>query len=192
MDRGRSRGRTSWKRFVAVLVPAGLVSGAVLTGVAQGAIGVSLATAGQITLTVDRVESEGFEIMPSVSTSGTAALVVRLPSAEVSGLCQTSTVDLPVIGAMTTELRARQVHVTDLVLEVHDLGGALSLDELLVGRGADPDGGRVGHRAGKAVLGRMTIKAESVTARSFAAEGLQLGHRDGTQGCSGSPSGDGR
>ncbi|QQQ79521.1 hypothetical protein IOD16_14625 [Saccharothrix sp. 6-C] len=177
---------------MAVLVPAGLVSGAVLTGVAQGAIGVSLATAGQITLTVDRVESEGFEIMPSVSTSGTAALVVRLPSAEVSGLCQTSTVDLPVIGAMTTELRARQVHVTDLVLEVHDLGGALSLDELLVGRGADPDGGRVGHRAGKAVLGRMTIKAESVTARSFAAEGLQLGHRDGTQGCSGSPSGDGR
>lgn len=160
------------------------MSAVVLDGIAEGAIGVAMTSGSPITLTIDRLKSDRLELAPSSSASGEPALLVRLPSAELSGLCQAMTTGLPVVGDVTVVLRAEQVRATDLVLEAHTIAGGLDLRELSLG--SSPVTGEAGYRAGPISLSGVTITAGAVTAGTFTISGLNLGHRTGAEGCSSS------
>ncbi|MEV8443543.1 DUF6230 family protein [Actinosynnema sp. NPDC051121] len=152
-----------------------------LTGVAHGLVGVSFSGAAPIDVVAERVESEGMVIVPALSSDGTASLMVRLPSARLEGLCQSSSFELPVLGTMNTVLRAKQVRATDLTLEARDVLGTLSLEQLVVGALPAEDGERTGYRSDRMSLENVTIRANSVTSATFVVDGLELGHR--SEGC---------
>jgi Family of unknown function (DUF6230) len=169
-----------------VLLPTAVAATAVFAGIAQGAVSFN----GTVPMndTIEHVESDGPAIAPG-TPDGSVALPARLPAVEPRGLCQSTTVDLPAVGAVATALRARHVRATDPVLEAHDLAGSLDLRQLFLGPGADPEG-RTGYRAGRTVLEGVTIKAGSVTAGTFVIDGPGAAH--GGEGCSSTPDGAGR
>lgn len=192
-QRDRPTGRTSWSRLTAVLVPTAVAGAVVLGGIAEGAIGVSFTSGSPFTVTVDRVESDGLRIVPGASAGdpGLPALLARLPAAELSGLCQSVTADLPVVGRVTTVLRAPHVRTTDLVLEVRGITGGLDMSQLLLGPLADADG-TPGYQAGKTTLTDLKITAGAVTAGTFTIAGLDLSYHQGDGGCPLTPDGQGR
>ncbi|XVS67440.1 DUF6230 family protein [Actinosynnema sp. CA-299493] len=192
-QRDRPTGRTSWPRLAAVLVPTVVACAVVLGGIAEGVIGVSFTSGSPFTVTVDRVESDGLLIVPGPSAGdpGLPTLLARLPTAELSGLCQSMTADLPVVGRVTTVLRAPHVRTTDLVLEVRAITGGLDVGQLLLGPLADA-GGTPGYQAGRTTLTDLEITAGAVTAGTFTIADLDLGYHTGDEGCSSTPDGEGR
>ena len=192
-QRDRPTGRTSWPRLVALLGPTAVAGAVVLGGIAEGAIGVSFTSSSPFTLTVDRVESDGLRIVPRASAGdpGLPTLLARLPAAELSGLCQSVTADLPVVGRVTTVLRAPHVRTTDLVLEVRAITGGLDTSQLLLGPLADADG-TPGYQGGKTTLTDLKISAGSVTAGTFTIADLDLSYHRGDEGCLSTPDGQSR
>ncbi|WP_367128762.1 DUF6230 family protein [Saccharothrix sp. HUAS TT1] len=190
--RDRPPGRTSRRRLVAVLAPTAVASAVVLGGIAEGVIGVSFTSGSPITIAVDRVESDGLAlgIGPTSADAGLPTLLARLPAAELSGLCQSAAVDLPVVGRVTTVLRAEHVRTSDLALEVDAITGGLDLAGLVVG--PLTEGGPTGYRAGRTTLEDVRISAGSVTAGTFTITGLDLSHHRGDGGCSSAVDGPGR
>lgn len=193
VQRDRPTGRTSPRRLAAVLVPTAVAGSVVLGGIAEGVIGVSFTGGSPFTVTVERVESDGLRIVPGASAGdpGLPTLLARLPAAELSGLCQSVTADLPVLGRVTTVLRAPHVRTTDLVLEVRGITGGLDVGQLLVGPLADA-GGTPGYQGGKTTLTDLEITAGSVTAGTFTITDLDLSYHTGGDGCSSTPDGQGR
>lgn len=191
--RDRPTGRTSRPRLAAVLVPTVVAGAVVLGGIAEGVIGVSFTSGSPFTVTVDRVESDGLRIVPGSSAGdpGVPTLLARLPAAELTGLCQSVTVDLPVVGRVTTVLRAPHVRTTDLVLEVRGITGGLDVHRLLLGPLADA-GGTPGYQAGRTTLTDVEISTGSVTAGTFTVADLDLSHHEGDGGCSSTTDGQGR
>lgn len=191
-QRVRPTGRTSWRRLAAVLAPTAVASAVVFGGIAEGAIGVSFTTGSPFTLTVDRVESDGLRIVAGTG-SGDAVLptlLATLPAADLTGLCQSVTTDLPVVGRVTTVLRAPHVRTTDLVLEVRSLTGGVDATQLVLGPLADL-GGTVGYGAGRTTLENLKITAGSVTAGTFTMDELDLSYHAGDAGCASTSDGQG-
>ncbi|MER5264923.1 DUF6230 family protein [Actinosynnema sp. NPDC002837] len=191
--RDRPTGRTSLPRLAAVLVATAVAGAVVLGGIAEGVIGVSFTSGSPFTVTVDRVESDGLRIVPGASSGdpGVPTLLARLPTAELSGLCQSVTVDLPVVGRVTTVLRAPHVRTTDLVLEVRGITGGLDVGRLRLGPVADA-GGTPGYQAGRTTLTDLRITAGTVTAGTFTVADLDLSHHKGDEGCPSTQDGQGR
>lgn len=192
-QRVRPTGRTSWRRLAAVLVPTAVAGGMVLGGIAEGVVGVSFTSGSPFTVTVDQVRSDGLRIVPGASAGdpGLPTLLATLPAAELSGLCQSVTADLPVVGRVTTVLRSPHVRTTDLVLEVRGITGGLDVSRLLVGPLADADG-TPGYQAGETTLTNLKISAGAVTAGTFTVTDLDLSYHAGDEGCSSTPDGQGR
>lgn len=191
--RARPTGRTSRLRLLAVLAPTAVASAVVLGGIAEGAIGVSFTSGSPITVTVDRLQADALGIVPGATSadSGSPALLARVPSAELSGLCQSVTTDLPLIGRITTVLTAPHVRTTDLVIEIRSITGDLDAAGLLLGPQPSA-GGTVGYRAGTTTLEGITIAAGSVAAGTFTVDDLDLSHHTGDKGCPPPPDGPGR
>ncbi|SDP98151.1 hypothetical protein SAMN05421507_13610 [Lentzea jiangxiensis] len=178
----RPEGRTSRRRLVYALAPTALAATVILSGVGEGALAASFTGANPFTITAARIESDGLGIGTAVSPGRSlATLVVRLPVADIEELCQSSTIELPVIGKVTTVLRAEHVHATDLALEMNSIDGNIDLKQLLLGP-QEPNGA-IGYRASRVVLDQVTINAGSVAAGSFMVTGVRLDHHLGTQGC---------
>lgn len=86
-------GRTSWKRFAAVLVPSVMAAAALGIGMAQGALAASFLISGQkFQVALDTLDVRGLSIygMVDVTRKGTLVPVVVTGAsrAEISGLCQ--------------------------------------------------------------------------------------------------------
>lgn len=191
-QRVRPTGRTSWRRLIAVLVPTTVASAVVFGGIAEGVVGVSFTGGSPFTITVDRVESDGLRIIAGTGSgdAGLPTLLAKLPAAELTGLCQSVTTDLPVVGRVTTVLRAPHVRTTDLVLEVRSITGGLDVTQLLLGPLADA-GGTVGYQAQKTTLEHLKISAGAVTAGTFTIGELDLSYHAGDEGCTSTSDGQG-
>ncbi|MBB5957328.1 hypothetical protein FHS29_003921 [Saccharothrix tamanrassetensis] len=179
----RPVGRTSRRRLLLAAAPTALAATALLTGIARGAVGVSFSSETPFTITLDRLEATGFGLGLAGSTAapGTATLLTRLGSAEITGLCQSATVDLPVIGPVTTVLRAPHVTATDLVLETQHIAGTLDLRQFVLGPTAP--NATVGYQAATVTLENATIRGGSATAGTFELDGLDIGYEFDGGGC---------
>ncbi|QFZ18408.1 DUF6230 family protein [Saccharothrix syringae] len=179
----RPVGRTSRRRLLLAAAPTALAATALLTGIARGAVGVSFSSDTPFTITLDRLEATGFGLGLSASTAapGTATLLTRLGSAEITGLCQSASIDLPVIGTVTTVLRAPHATATDLVLETRHIAGALDLRQFALGPTAPS--ATVDYQAATVTLQDATISAGAATAGTFKLDGVDIGHQVGGEGC---------
>lgn len=178
MAKGGATGGTNWRRLLLVLVPTMAVATMILGGVAHGAIPASFTTGSPFTVTVKRLDANGFGMSVGLS-QGTPAVVTQWASAEVTGLCQSSTVNLPLLGPTTMVLTASTVHATDLVIDAYSGSGQLDLQHMLIG----PTNGTTGYQAGHALLQNITIKAGSASAGTFSLSGVDFGIRSGSSPC---------
>lgn len=154
----------------------------ILGGIAHGAIAVSFTGGNPFTVTAERIDSTGLGIGVAVpDATGTPALLTRLPSATLTNLCQSMTVDVPVLGPVTAVLRARTVQASDLVLDMTSVSGSLDADDMLIGPLGGDNG--AGYRSGPIVLRDVVIRTGSVSAGSFQVDGLDLAQHSGDQGC---------
>jgi Family of unknown function (DUF6230) len=120
--------RRRWRRFWLLLVPATMSAGAVLLGVAEGALAASVAASGSaFKVSGDRLEGSDFTVVPGVYTepdgSGHPVFVVTAGEAQLDNLCvslllpkilgQRATVVVKVSGAVSaTGLSVRADQVT--------------------------------------------------------------------------------
>ncbi|MER5218351.1 DUF6230 family protein [Streptomyces sp. NPDC002838] len=174
-------GRTSRRRLVGALVMTMSVAAVILGCIAEGAVAASFTSGAPFTVTLEHLRAKGFGLQLGVSRStGKPAVLTRWPDADVRGLCQSSTVDLPVVGRTTMVLTARAAHVTDLVIDAYSASGQLSFTGLAIG----PAGEGTGFRSGGAELENITLQAGAATAGTFSITGVELGIRRGDQPCS--------
>jgi hypothetical protein len=134
-----------------------VASGAVLLGVAQGALAASVAASGSaFKVSGDRLEGEDFTLMPGVNTEPGgkqhAVLVVTARQAELRNLCVSLLLPTP-LGRMTVVVRAgtsRPVQATGLSVEASEALGDLQLKqvEAQAGSGAGGNGDGLGGLTG--------------------------------------------
>jgi hypothetical protein len=187
---GPAYGRTDWRRFaLAVAVPT-VVTGAIVLGIANGAIAAQFAVSGQpFKISADRLDGEGFsqygnavknkdgKLIP-VATSGIA-------QATLTNLCQSvhpknSPISL-VITAGTGDIPAT---ATDMLIDMTELSGDATFTKINIGQDAStlkaggPDAHgqpeAFGQQAERVVIDGLRQTALATTAGSFKLTNLSL------------------
>jgi len=124
------QGRTRWRRFAAVIIPGAVAAGALMAGVAQGAVPVAMNVSGQsFKISADSLNGTGFTQYGSVAvTKGGSQIPVAasgIKSADIVNLCQ-SVVVVP--GHLSLVIRAGRegsdpVHADNLLIGMNALAG---------------------------------------------------------------------
>lgn len=120
-----SLGRTRWKRFAAIMIPAGVATGGLLYATASGALASSFAISGQnFTVSADSIDGTGFEQFgDKVTPAGkgdTPVAVSGISHASIKNLCQSVSVG-PIVMRLTAGTGTDPVTADNLVLSVSDL-----------------------------------------------------------------------
>ncbi|MEU8106635.1 DUF6230 family protein [Nonomuraea muscovyensis] len=193
-------GGTRWRRFALALLPA-LIAAAVLVGVTgQGGVAASFAVSGQrFKVSADLLEGEGFAQHGAVAdTAGGArhpVLLSVIRRATITGLCQSVLMPTPA-GEVTFLVEAgdgeRPVVATDLVIDLQQLSGDATFEDIEIGRDAStldvPAGlagrpGDVGQQARTVRITGLRQTAYAVNAGTFRLDGLRLSLRRGDHEC---------
>ncbi|MCX4695668.1 DUF6230 family protein [Streptomyces sp. NBC_01408] len=201
-------GKTSWKRFAAVLVPGVTAAAALGISMAQGALAASFFISGQkFQVAVDTLNADGLSIygMVDVTRKGTLVPVVvtGVSRAKISGLCQSVVVPIPVLGPYTLRLTGgeqSQVQAKNLFLDATSLSiGQANFDNIDIGVAAgsvskgpinpadkdsrffDPNG--FAQQANSAVLSNVHATTVAVSAATFNVPDLDVRLKQGHHEC---------
>jgi hypothetical protein len=192
-------GRTRWRRFAALIVPATLAAGALVAFTAEGVLAASFAVSGQnFKVSAESLEAEGFAQFGSVDTGADgehhAVAPAGIRSATLSNLCQSVLVPTP-FGDMTLRLTAggaKPVTATNLVLDADQLGGDATFTDIELGRDASTldqvpghtgPRGRYGHQAAKVSMTNVEVRAWKTTAGTFTMTGMRMVAKFGRDEC---------
>jgi hypothetical protein len=180
---GPIQGRTRWRRFAALLVPAVAVAGAVVFGMANGAIAASFAVSGQtFKVSASKLEGEGFVQYGSVARekNGTQhpVAVSGIDNAKLYDLCQSVKVpNLPVVLTINAGGGGNPATATDLLIDMESLEGNATFTNIQIGRDASDLGGTAGafgQSADSIVIEDLRQVARSTSAGVFTLNGLNL------------------
>jgi hypothetical protein len=201
-------GRTSWKRFAAVLVPSVMAAAALGIGMAQGALAASFLISGQkFQVALDTLDVRGLSIYGMVDVTRKGALVPVVVTgasrAEISGLCQSVVVPIPVLGPYTLRVTGgerRRVEAKNLFLDATSLSSSqANFDDLDIGVAAgavskgpisrgdrnsrffDPNG--FAQQADSASLTDVHFTTVAVSAATFNVPDLDVRLRQGHHEC---------
>ncbi|MFE7775288.1 DUF6230 family protein [Streptomyces sp. NPDC057445] len=201
-------GRTRWKRFAAVLVPAVATAAALGIGMAQGALAASFFISGEkFQISADTIDVRGLSIygMVDVPRKGTPVPVAvnGFRHAKISGLCQSVVVPIPVLGPYTLRLTGgdrSQVEADNMFIDATSLSvGNAKLKDIDIGVAAgaiskgpinpgdrnsrffDPNG--VAQQAVSAVLTDVRATAVAVSAATLNVPDLNLRLEQGRHEC---------
>lgn len=184
-------GRTNWRRFaVAVGVPTA-VAGALVVGIANGALAASFAVSGQtFKISADRLDGTGFAQYGGAEHTKDGkqipVAVSGIDTAKLTNLCQS--VKMPGL-PVTLTIRAgldqnKQAVATDLLIGVSDLSGDATFDHIDIGqdsstltkggKDAHTEASGFGQQADGVVITGLQQHAYSTTAGSFTLPGLDL------------------
>jgi hypothetical protein len=189
-------GRTNWRRFaVAAGVPT-VVAGALVLGVANGALAASFSVSGsQFKLSADKlVADHGFtqysKALPTVVTqkSGQKAVVAvmsGLKTAELYNLCQTVAVGPIILRIEAGKDANNPVTGTNMLIGMSELSGdSVSFSNINIGQDAstlDADGlaehgdaGAFGQQADSVTITNLHQVAYSTQAQTFNLSGMSL------------------
>jgi len=202
------QGRTRWRRFAAVLVPATVAAGAIVFGMANGAIAASFAVSGSpFKISADKLEGTGFvqyagvasekgarynNGVPDFTDSKNHAVAVSgIASAKLTNLCQSVHVPgLPFSLVIHAGGGGNPATATDLLIDVTSLKGDASFNNIQIG--IDASDLSKGPANAKGLQGGFAQQADSVTithlqqvawsttAGQFNLTGLDLGISTGT------------
>ena len=142
------QGRTSWRRFAVLMVPAAFVVGAIVVGMANGAIGASFAVSGQqFKVSADLLHGTGFRQFSAVDkdTNGKPYPVAGsvIDDASLTNLCQSVNVPNPFAVKIVLRIEAggggKPATAKGLVIGLTELSGDATFTNIQIGR----DGGEV-------------------------------------------------
>lgn len=178
------QGRTRWRRFAALMLPATAVAGAIVFGMANGAIAASFAVSGQtFKVSASKLEGEGFRqyggVVKEKETGETHAVAVSgIDSAKLYDLCQSVKVpNLPVVLTINAGGGGDPATATDLLLDVTQLEGDAEFTKIEIGVDASDVGGELGEfgqRSERVVIYDLKQVAWSTSAGTFNLKGLKL------------------
>lgn len=192
------QGRTRWRRFAAVMAPAVVAAGAIVFGMANGAIAASFAVSGSnFKVSAGSLDGTGFVQYGGVAHANVKdangvqdhpVAVAGIPSADITNLCQS--VLVPVGGGhnISVILRAGQngqtVHADNLMFDLTDLYADATFTNINIGQDAStltagPTGaqgavGGFGQQATHVTLKNVKQVAWSASAGTFELNGLEL------------------
>lgn len=183
-------GRTRWRRFAAVVIPAAVAASALMGGIASGAIPVLMTVSGQqAMLSADKLDAKGFSQYPGVvkKKDGTVIPVAasQIKYAEITNLCQS--VKIPGT-SVTLFIRGgrgdKPVIAKDLLIGMDHLSGDAVFKNIDIGKdasdlskgGLPPVGleGQFGQEADTAVITGLQQRFYSTHAGEFHLNGMSL------------------
>jgi Family of unknown function (DUF6230) len=192
------QGRTRWRRFAAVVVPAAAAAGAIVFGMANGAIAASFAVSGQ-TFKVQAAELHGWGFVqyggvaeknytPADLASGKAhpVAVSGIGRADLTKLCQSVKVPNAPI-SMVIEAGGepgKPAKATNLLIDMADLQGDAHFINIDIGQDASTlgaagpdahgDARAFGQQADEVIIKDLKQVAWSTHAGTFTLNGLHL------------------
>lgn len=183
-------GRTRWRRFAAVVVPATIAMSALMGGIASGAVPVALKVSGQTAmLSADKLDAKGFSQFPGVvekkDGSKIPVAASQIKYAEITNLCQS--VRIPGTD-LTLFIRGgrdgKPVVAHDLLIGMDHLAGDAVFYNIDIGTdasaltkgGLPPVGleGQFGQEADRAVISNLRQRFYSTHAGEFHLTGMSL------------------
>lgn len=178
------QGRTSWRRFAALMLPATAVAGAIVFGMANGAIAASFAVSGQtFKVSASRLEGEGFKQYGGIVTERQSGAehpvaVSGIDRAKLYDLCQSVKVpNLPVVLTINAGGGGDPATATNLLLDITQLEGDATFTNIDIGVDASEVGGEPGsfaQRSDSVVITDLKQVAWSTSAGTFNLKGLKL------------------
>jgi hypothetical protein len=184
------QGRTRWRRFAAAMVPAAAIAGAIVFGMANGAIAASFAVSGQtFKVGASKLEGEGFAQYGGVAVekNGTQhpVAVSAIRQAKLYDLCQSVKVPdrlapVPIVLTINAGGGGTPATARGLLIDMDSLGGNATFTNIDIGRDAadlgapQPFHGTFGQSAESVVINDLQQVARATSAGTFALTGLQL------------------
>ncbi|HKT02685.1 MAG TPA: DUF6230 family protein [Rugosimonospora sp.] len=199
MDTTSVTGRTRWRRFALVVVPAVAAAGTILLGMANGAIAASFSVSGSaFKVSGDELVGDGFVLYggtavekggnpanpndPKVHRVGVSGIrtVTRL-----SNLCQSVVVPgTPITLVIRAGGNGTPVTATDLIIDTAQLQGNAAFNHISIGQdasslsagpaGATGAAGGFGLQANHIDIKNLRVVSWSTTAGTFNLNGLNL------------------
>jgi Family of unknown function (DUF6230) len=154
------RGRTRWRRSAILLVPAFVVMGGIIFGLADGAIAAQITVSGQtFKVSATQLDGTGFTQYGNIDMQGHATdgsgtqpsganglkpvAVSGIASADLTNLCQTVKIDGPgglaniLFGGLVLKLTAGdggvRAHATDMRIDLNQLSGNAEFKDMKIG-----------------------------------------------------------
>ncbi|MGC9669110.1 DUF6230 family protein [Planosporangium sp. 12N6] len=193
------QGRTKWRRFAVVVLPAAAAAGAMMVGMANGAIAAQFSVSGQtFKVAADRLEGDGFTQYGGLASEAGAnkenpadpknhpIAVSGIKSADLYGLCQSVKVPgLPVSLVINAGGNGDPAKATDLLIGMDDLKGNATFTNINIGQDAStmdkggvnlPRGqaGAFGQQADHVTITNLKQTARSTQAATFQLTGLHM------------------
>jgi hypothetical protein len=189
-------GRTRWRRFAIVMVPALAVVGGLLYGISAGAFPAQFTVSGQqFKVSADELRGEGFVQVPGWDTDaeGTNIPVARsvIDEAELDNLCQSVAIPDDVVGLLFPGIDHVVLRIeaggggepataSNLVIGLDDLSGDATFTNIEIGNDAGQISGeplltgQFGQRSDRVVIRDLRQTAYSTSAGTFTLNGLSL------------------
>lgn len=192
-------GKVRWKRFAALMVPAGLGAAALIAMTANGSIAASFAVSGQsFKVSADQLRGTGFAQYGTLDETQKGAkhpvAISVIGHAKLKNLCQSVLINSP-IGTLTLLVNAGQgstpASADNMVVDASQLSGNATFKNIEIGR----DAGTLDKVQEKGPSGLFAQQADSVTiddlhqtawavnAGTFRLNGLKLNIKPGTHEC---------
>ncbi|WP_328421434.1 DUF6230 family protein [Micromonospora sp. NBC_00389] len=188
-DRFDNQGRTRWRRFAAMAVPATAAVGAILFGMSTGAIASDVTVSGQtFKIGADRLEGDGFKqyggIVREKGEDGKVhpMALAEISSAELYSLCQSVRSDLPGLPVVLT-INAGEgkepARAKDLLIAMDSLDGNATFTNIKIGRdatdlNATAQKGSFGQNSDHVTITNLQQVSRYTTAATFNLVGLRL------------------
>ncbi|SCE77896.1 hypothetical protein GA0074696_0801 [Micromonospora purpureochromogenes] len=185
-DRIDNPGRTRWRRFAAMMVPAAAAAGAVLFGMQSGAIASDITVSGQtFKIGAERLEGDGFKqyggIVKEKNGKVHPVALSEISSAELYKLCQSVRADLPGLPVVLTINAGDDKPATakDMLIAMDSLDGNATFTNIRIGRdatdlNASAQAGSFGQDAQHVTITGLEQVSRYTTAATFNLTGLRL------------------
>lgn len=179
------QGRTRWRRFAALMLPATAVAGAIVFGMANGAIAASFAVSGQtFKVSASTLDGTGFrQYGGSVKENNGnvhPVAVSEIDNAKLHNLCQSVTVPgAPVVLTIKAGGGGNPATAKNLLIDMEQLSGDTTFSNIQIGRDAgdlskNAEDGSFGQDADRVVINDLKQVAWSTSAGTFTLNGLRL------------------
>jgi hypothetical protein len=184
-DSSTQGGGVRWRRFAAMMVPTTVVAGAIVVGMANGAIAASFAVSGQtFKVSATKLEGEGFKQYGGMveEKDGTAhpVAVSEISSAKLHNLCQSVKIpNMPIVLTINAGGGGNPATASGMLIDMDSLEGNATFSNIKIGRDATELNSKAtpksfGQSADSVVITDLRQVARSTSAGTFTLTGLKL------------------
>lgn len=178
-------GAVRWRRFAAMLVPSVAVAGAIVVGMANGAVAASFAVSGQtFKVSASKLEGDGFKQYGGMvqEKDGTRhpVAVSEIANADLHDLCQSVKIpNMPIVLTINAGGGGKPAVARGLLIDMESLEGNATFGNIKIGRDAtdlnpNAEAKSFGQSADSITITDLKQVARSTSAGTFTLTGLSL------------------